>query len=449
MVWQQGYQLKNGEYIIESVLGSGGFGDTYKAIKKSENGNKIVAIKTLSDRIQMRPDFQEHQERFVQEAFNLLKCSHPNIVRIERVFQEKDFEVDLWCMEMEYIQGYDLHDYIKRNGILSQEIALAYINQVGEALTYVHETGFLHRDVKPANILICDNGTKAILIDFGLAREFIQDFTKTHSLASTPGYAPIEQYKERDKRGAYTDVYALAATLYFSLTGEVPLPSIYRNQGIPLITPKEHNPKISDKINKAILVGMEVLPEYRPQTMKEWLKLLKFKSTTIEVNTETEVQSLFLETEADIDYLQLNDLLAQQQWKKADEETYQLMLSIAKRENQGWFDVSSIDNFPSLDLRTIDRLWVHYSKGRFGFSTQKRIYQTLGGTKVYKEKIWNNFGDKVGWKVKKKWIYYKDAAFSGNAPEGHLPLLYHREFAMSVSVLENWGVFWLTAWRDL
>jgi hypothetical protein len=109
------------------------------------------------------------------------------------------------------------------------------------------------------------------------------------------------------------------------------------------------------------------------------------------------------------------------------------MLAVAKREKEGWLNTNSIDNFPCEDLRTIDQLWVKYSDGRFGFSVQKRIYQSLGGTREYKTDIWEKFGDKVGWRKRGKWLYYRDITFDKKAPEGHLPGL---------------GVSWVWWWGD-
>ncbi|NCT45877.1 MAG: hypothetical protein GPJ35_22790 [Microcystis aeruginosa G11-09] len=80
-----------------------------------------------------------------------------------------------------------------------------------------------------------------------------------------------------------------------------------------------------------------------------------------------------------------------------------------------------IDNFPCEDLRTIDQLWVKYSGGRFGFSVQAKIYRELGGTRQYNERVWNAFGDRVGWRVNFSWIYYSDVTFDIKAPQGHLP----------------------------
>ena len=132
-----------------------------------------------------------------------------------------------------------------------------------------------------------------------------------------------------------------------------------------------------------------------------------------------------LKSEKGIDYRKLRDLLEQQQWKKADEETRVVMLQVANRRSEGWLRVEDIDNFSCEDLRTIDQLWVKYSSGRFGFSVQAKIYRELGGTREYNERVWNAFGDRVGWRVNNSWIYRgRDVTFDLKAPHGHLPMVY-------------------------
>jgi hypothetical protein len=98
------------------------------------------------------------------------------------------------------------------------------------------------------------------------------------------------------------------------------------------------------------------------------------------------------------------------------------MLQAANRTEEGWLRVEDIDNFPCEDLRTIDQLWVKYSGGRFGFSVQAKIYRELGGTRQYNERVWQAFGDRVGWILNKSWIYYRDVTFDLKAPLGHLPI---------------------------
>jgi len=122
-----------------------------------------------------------------------------------------------------------------------------------------------------------------------------------------------------------------------------------------------------------------------------------------------------------MDYTNLRNLLAAKKWREADKETLRVMLKVGGREEEGRLNVESIDNFPCEDLRTIDQLWVKYSNGRFGFSVQKRIYQGLGRARKYDSEIWEKFGDKVGWRKKNEWLYYRDLTFSERAQEAHLP----------------------------
>ena len=134
-------------------------------------------------------------------------------------------------------------------------------------------------------------------------------------------------------------------------------------------------------------------------------------------------------SEKELDYTQLRNLLAHQNWKEADEETARLMFKISRREKEKWLRVEDIERFPSNDLRTIDRLWVKYSNGRFGFSVQKRIYQSLGGTKEFNQEITKAFWEKVGLIVNDQpyWSQYDNLIFNLSAPLGHLPIKYDVE----------------------
>ncbi|MEA5624095.1 GUN4 domain-containing protein [Nostoc sp. UHCC 0251] len=129
-----------------------------------------------------------------------------------------------------------------------------------------------------------------------------------------------------------------------------------------------------------------------------------------------------LSSEKGINYTTLRDLLAAKKWKKADQETYRVMIQAVGKEVGFYFTSDELLNFPCTDLRTIDRLWVKYSNGHFGFSVQKKIYLSVGGfpNKYYKE-TWEKFGDRVGWRVNSSWIYYIYVTFDISSPKGHLP----------------------------
>ena len=122
-----------------------------------------------------------------------------------------------------------------------------------------------------------------------------------------------------------------------------------------------------------------------------------------------------------VDYRKLRDLLAAGRWKEADLETERAMLKVARRESEGWLRYEDVENFSCQDLRTIDKLWVKYSNGNFGFSVQKQIYQSVGGTKEYDSKVWRKFGDKVGWRKGGQWLDYSELTFSKEHYRGHLP----------------------------
>ena len=270
------------------------------------------------------------------------------------------------------------------------------------------------------------------MIDFGLARQVTTPGKlRTNSNSGTECYAPLELLEKRAELGSYTDVYSLAATLYVMLTGELPFPSQVRKHNIPLTAPKQHNDQISDRVNAAIVKGMELEPQNRPQSVQEWLDLVMPKPVAVpKPMTEPKPMAVPKPVAAEttrvisavgMDYYELRDLLAAGKWKEADQETARVMLKVAGREKEERLYQEHIDNFPCEDLRTIDQLWVKYSNGRFGFSVQKRIYQSLGGTREYDNKICDKFGYRVGWCVNKDWLDYDDLKFNTKAPEGHLP----------------------------
>ena len=278
LTWQPGYQLKNGDYTIERELGRGGFGITYLA--QDRRGDRVV-LKTLINQqeVQAIEAWAEVWENLSNEALQLAQCGgrNPFIVKIHKIMRERQ----LPCIVMEYIEGETLSSLLQTR-TLSEEEALLYTQQIGSALIQIHEQGLLHRDVKPHNIMIRRDGQSAVLIDFGIARKFISGVTQTFLPAVTPGYAPIEQYQWRSRQDTYTDVYALAASLYFALTGEKPINADSRVEGATLIPPKALNPNVSDRVNQAIIHGMNLVGRDRPRTVQLFLKELLGDSEGIE-----------------------------------------------------------------------------------------------------------------------------------------------------------------------
>jgi len=165
-------------------------------------------------------------------------------------------------------------------------------------------------------------------------------------------------------------------------------------------------------------IQLASIPEHlTPKLLQrcEGVNLLKPETRKPETEKRREQQTDDLSSQKGIDYTRLRDLLKAGEWKQADKETLAVMLKATGREEEGWLNINSIDNFPCTDLRTIDQLWVKYSNGRFGFSVQKRIYDDVG-------KDYEKFGDCIEWRVKGNWIAYKDLNFNTTASMGHLPL---------------------------
>lgn len=272
MVWQRGKKLFGDRYTIESILGEGGMGITYLA---KNQRSELRVIKTIREDIIENPAWKPYLnkilEDFRDEAIRLAVCRHPYIVEIKTTFDEEN----LPCIAMEYIQGEDLGKYLRRMGVLSEAEALQYIQQIGDALKVIHRRGLLHRDIKPGNIIIRQGKSEAVLIDFGIAREFIPNEVQKHTVYRTPGFAPPEQYQGSALRGEFIDVYALAATLYTIITGVIPPSAEDRGKKTLLKPPQELNPHISDRTNQAVMRGMALNANYRPQSVIEWLQLLE------------------------------------------------------------------------------------------------------------------------------------------------------------------------------
>ena len=145
-------------------------------------------------------------------------------------------------------------------------------------------------------------------------------------------------------------------------------------------------------------------------------------SDYLSIPSLTNKAEIKLKSDRGIDYTKLRNLLAEGKWKEADQETGKVMCQAAGREEQGWLDIEDIDNFPCEDLRTIDQLWLYYSQGKFGFSVQKKIYESLGGTREYNQEVWKNFCNRIGWRKGGSWLYYSVLTFNlESAPQAHLP----------------------------
>ena len=284
MYLNNGALLKNGEYRIEKVLAAGGFGITYLAMQVAlgrkvavkeffmkehcnrDSGNSYVSVPSVGSKELL----ERFKEKFLKEARLIASFDHSNIIRIHDVFEENGTAYYV----MEYLEGESLCALGARCGAIDEQVALRYTRQVADALAEVHAGNLLHLDVKPANIMLNKKG-EAVLIDFGISKHYDETGSQTSSAAVgiSEGYAPLEQY-EAGALSSFTpatDVYSLGATLYFLVTGQrPPKAGDVMNDGLPVL-PSD----ISPEVRTAIESAMQPRRKDRPQSVAEFLELLK------------------------------------------------------------------------------------------------------------------------------------------------------------------------------
>lgn len=275
-----------GEYMIGKVLGNGGFGVTYLGYNLKEK--KKVAIKeffpeALCYRIKGEEEvltrqgdnekkFKEGAEKFYNEAKNIaMFANSPNIINVYTFFYEKNTSYFV----MEYVDGIDLKNYVKLKGgkITPGECCLLLL-PILDALSDMHEKQILHRDISPDNIYITHDG-QVKLLDFGAARQRIDDDPKSLSVVLKPGFAPVEQYQRKGKQGGWTDVYAFAATVYYCVTGVVPDPVTDRIGDDKLKRPAAYGILPNTTFSSIIMKAMAIQVADRTQSAKLLKKQLE------------------------------------------------------------------------------------------------------------------------------------------------------------------------------
>ncbi len=276
--------LKSKRYRIEKTLGEGGFGITYKGVDCQTQ--KTIAIKELWPEKAVRqgrditwsyniPPAERKQQllKFQLEAKYQSQCQHPNICQVYDWFEEHNTAYII----MQFISGKTLYQLLQENQSLPEAKIKKYFIEAAQALSVIHENNLLHRDLKPDNILI-DTEDKAVIIDFGATKEFIAGQTREMSVTLTAGYAPLEQYSYKSKRFPATDIYALCASIYEVVTGQLPEAAVERlnaNNADTLIPPRQLAPHLSPLLEKVILTGLNLRVENRFQSAEELIAALQ------------------------------------------------------------------------------------------------------------------------------------------------------------------------------
>ena len=260
-----GAVLEN-RYRIDALLGEGGMGAVYRAWHLGLHQN--VAVK------ENRTASPASGRQFAREARMMARLTHPNLPGVIDHFVLPD---GAQYLVMKYIEGEDLGQILQRTGPLDEARALAWIDQVCDALEYLHSQSapIIHRDIKPGNIKITPQG-QVFLVDFGIAKiGEARERTRTGALGVTPGFSPPEQYSSAGT-DARSDIYALSATLYALLTGHVPPDSVQLSTGEEqLVPPRALHPDLSPAVASAISAALEIRRTDRPQTIAAFRALLR------------------------------------------------------------------------------------------------------------------------------------------------------------------------------
>ncbi|MBW4619230.1 MAG: serine/threonine protein kinase [Cyanosarcina radialis HA8281-LM2] len=275
--------LKNGQYILKNRLRKGIFSVTYRATD-SQSG-QTVAIKTLNDRLPQQRNLTRFKQQFLLTAQKLAAIEHPHLARVLDYFEEGEKPY----LVMAYLPGQTLEELVSTPQPLTVSVAIHYIRQIAQAVGVLHQHGLLHQDLRPQNIIQPLGKDTLVLTEFDLGSNLTDGSGQTQVNLLSTGYAPPEKYSLSAQLTPAADIYSLAATLYFLLVGQPPIPapvrasylekSLHGNRGKigdRLLTPtlRQARPRLNSAVELAIVRGLQVSPLERPQTVKSWLAIL-------------------------------------------------------------------------------------------------------------------------------------------------------------------------------
>ena len=280
-----------GNYKIIKLIGEGGMASVFEA-EHQLLGSK-AAIKVLNPILSANAQIRE---RFINEAKLMASLDHPNITKV----LDFDNQAEQLSIVMEFLDGEDLNQKIKRKGALSEKEVYKSYRQILEAFNYAHSKGIVHRDIKPSNIFILPDGTVKIL-DFGIAKIFNQEseLTQTGTQMGTPTYMSPEQVRAEKTIDHRSDIYSLGVTLYYAINGKPPYDSTTSSQfDIFNKIVFEAIPEVPQfgAINQMIKKACAKDKEARFQNCEEWLKQLKNPVKVTDNSDKTQIEEIPLST---------------------------------------------------------------------------------------------------------------------------------------------------------
>jgi serine/threonine protein kinase len=272
------------QYVIERELAHGGFSSVYLARQKADQFQvalkeylpRKLAHRTWNNVVvangnETQAMFKRGRALFFEEAKVLATLKHPNIVEVTNFFRANDTVY----MVMTYDYGVTLDKLITKKIVaITEEFLVTLFNTLLAGVAYIHEQNFAHLDIKPGNILVRP-GNDALLLDFGAIQPIASTRINKLDTVLTPGYSPVEQYDIKAQLGAWSDIYAIGASMRTCLDNKTPIPATERIQKDTLVPAvKVFNRKFPDYLLKAIDWAMEPKPENRPQTVIQFKEAL-------------------------------------------------------------------------------------------------------------------------------------------------------------------------------
>lgn len=313
--------ILNNKYLVGNCIGEGGFGITYigrdltldmrVAIKEYfpngyVNRNNTVNQDVTAATESQRAIFYKGKDSFLEEARKIAKfVGEPGIVGVREYFEANGTAYII----MDYLDGVNLAAYVRNNGTISAPTIFELMLPMVRSLKRIHESGIIHRDISPDNIMYLRSGSLK-LMDFGSARYFTND-QKEMSVLLKQGYAPEEQYRKNGDQGPWTDVYGLCATMYRCITGTIPVDALDRMRSDTLVPPSKMGVDIPELMEVVLMYGLAVFKENRCQSMDELADLME-KALAQQPITVKNSQDVY----ADINKTQMADGYYREQTQK-------------------------------------------------------------------------------------------------------------------------------------
>ncbi|MEG3845888.1 serine/threonine-protein kinase [Microcoleus sp. herbarium19] len=450
-------------YRAIQLLGKGGFGKTFLAIDEDIPSQPRCAVKQFHFYDRDPEIFKKALELFHQEAIRLDELGkHPQIPNLLACFEQ---EQQIYLVQ-EFIEGPTLKQELDES-VYGEDRIWQLLQDLLPVLQFIHEKRVIHRDIKPENIIRRQSDSKPVLIDFGIAKLMTDTaILRPATLIGSQDYVAPEQM--RGKVFPASDLYSFGVTCIRLMTQVPPLDmydydserwwwrdflpkgtsisaelgeildkllQTHLNQRYGfaaevlqdidaaldrrdrnLILPKMPLAQPSERIAPTLNNPENPADFTAPQTPE--LPILPTKSAANSAETlslsVTSTFDLNLISRRGVDYTKLRDFLSNKKWKEADRETWTVMCQSLSLEPGTALELTQINQLPCEDLHIADRLWLHYSQGRFGFSVQKQIYESVKGDYI-------RFCDRVNWPTYNSATTSGQLKFTQKAPIGHLP----------------------------